>query len=229
MAKLTGARTYCDSEDSSQVTIGRWKPNTANKQAIFCIRYKLELESNEYARAISFDIGGDDGDVIKPEFFSAETYPENGFWPSMKAYCVIGNLENEFVYESGGFWWLNTNNLLSATTHQIELISLGSSKYKIKGTVEQHFYPDQQYYLWIYLNGGYGRLKGWKEFNSANSAQNDESVTIHPLGLAKIYLPKTTGSTEYEYKDALVYIYTNGTWQLALPYIYTGGTWKNTC
>jgi hypothetical protein len=47
--------------------------------------------------------------------------------------------------------------------------------------------------------------------------------------MTKIALPKTEGSTELEYKDALVYIYTGGKWQLALPYVYTSNQWKNTC
>jgi hypothetical protein len=84
----------------------------------------------------------------------------------------------------------------------------------------------QIYYLWLYairINGGFGRLGNYLK------TLNIIPDSLKSLGLVKIYVPKNTGSTEYEYKDALVYIHTNGTWQLALPYVRTRCTWKNTC
>ena len=223
MLHVTEASSFNSRWAGSGFSIGRLNDD------IFCLRFELTLDKGSNFSEFSFTIG--DGTDEGSPYFQSEGHTKEQFNILRNGgFFGIINTDKEEFLRSSNKEYLDADKIVSATNRfQINVKEgVDSNRYVITGTVKQNLFDTETYYLWLYairLTGGYGRLSS----DAYLKILTIDEGSARPLGLAKIYVPKTTGSTEYEYKDALVYIYTNGAWQLALPYVYTGGTWKNTC
>ena len=219
MITVTEAASFNSRWEGSGFSLGRLNED------IFCLRFELTIEEGGGYSEFSFYIGDgrDEAPSLIGDGYSTDSFKilrENGFFGT-----ITTNKEEYLLSTNKGY--LDAEKIINETNRfQISVEAGSNSKYKVTGTVPYNLLGGQVYYLWLYairINGGFGRLGNYL------TTLNIVSESLKSLGLAKIYVPKSSGSKEYEYKDALVYIYTNGTWQLALPYVYTGDTWKNTC